>query len=483
MKFQRVTLFVVALFTFVASSSAGASVNPTWQAARNAALPSNATSLYNGNLSVLSCPAVGACAAAGIDQDANGKTFGLLLNEVGGVWRDPTNVSPPANADASYGVSIYGVSCGAPGYCSAVGTYADSAQNQLTFIVDQIDGVWQKATEVNLPANADKNSQVSDLHSISCTSAGTCSAVGAYDVGVGAISIEQPFAVSEVAGHWTSASEIALPAGTNFNPFGELNQVSCTSAGNCAAAGSYIDQNNVTHALVVSEVAGTWRAGSSFALPANASAYAGATLSEVSCASAGNCSVAGSYNVSGGAVEMLVGTETNFAWARASEIQLPASAAANPHVLLYGFGGISCASNGNCASGGQYQDKVGNFQGFLVNEINGHWQAATELTLPSGAVQAGKNGGVVALSCVSAGNCAAGAAYEDSSGNYQALVVSETNHAWTTSTKITLPAGATTVGQAGGIYALDCQRTGVCDAVGSYETTSGNYLGFTDRAS
>jgi hypothetical protein len=105
------------------------------------------------------------------------------------------------------------------------------------------------------------------------------------------------------------------------------------------------------------------------------------------------------------------------------------------------------------------------------------------LTLPSGAVQAGKNGGVVALSCVSAGNCAAGAAYEDSSGNYQALVVSETNHAWTTSTKITLPAGATTVGQAGGIYALDCQRTGVCDAVGSYETTSGNYLGFTDRAS
>jgi len=483
MKFQRVTLFVALTLTIVPSTSAGASVNPMWQAARNADLPSGATGLYNGNLSVLSCPAPGDCAAAGIDQVSSGNSYGLLLNEVSGVWRDPTKVTPPANAAVSNGVSVYDVSCGATNFCNAVGTFSDSSLNQWSFVVDEVDGVWQRASEIVLPANAVKSSQVSDLHSISCASAGNCSAVGAYSVAVGANLVQEPFVVSEVAGRWTSAQEITLPVGANFNPFGELSQVSCSRAGDCSAAGSYIDKNNVTHALVANETAGIWRAGASLALPANASAYAGANLSELTCANAGNCAAAGTYNVPGAGVEMLVANETNGAWGRASEVALPANAAANPQVLLYGFGGVACPSPGDCASGGQYQDKSGNTQGFLVNEVSGHWQAATELVLPAGAVQAGKNGGVVALSCISVGNCTAGAAYQDSSGNYQALLINETNHLWAAGTRITLPSGASTVGQAGGVYAVDCQKTGVCDAVGSYETASGNYLGFTDHAS
>jgi len=483
MKFQRAFLLLTVALTFVASTSVNAGAEPTFQTAKNAALPSGATGLYNGNLSVLSCPAPGDCAAAGIDQDSSGNTHGLVLNEVNGVWRDPTNVIPPANAKVSYGVSVYDVSCGGPGACSAVGTYSDSAQNQLSFVVNEVGGVWQKATEVTLPANAAKSGQVSDVHSIACASVGNCSGVGAYSAASGSDTIQEALVVNEVAGHWTSAKEVALPASTNFNPFADLSQVSCASAGTCSAAGSYIDQNNVTHALVVNEVHDTWRAGTSLILPANASAYAGASLSEVSCANGTNCAVAGTYNASGGAVEMLVDNETNGTWARASEVQLPASAGSNPHVLLYGFGGLACPSPGNCTSGAQYQDQSGNSQGLLVNEVNGHWQSATELVLPTGSVQAGPNGGVVAVSCVSAGECTAGAAYEDSSGNYEALVISESNHTWAAGTKISLPGSASTVGQAGGIYAVDCQKTGVCDAVGSYETPSGNYLGFTDHAS
>jgi hypothetical protein len=180
---------------------------------------------------------------------------------------------------------------------------------------------------------------------------------------------------------------------------------------------------------------------------------------------------------------MLVDNEHNNVWSRASEIKLPATAATNPLVLLYGFAGISCASAGNCAAGGQYQDKSHDFQGLLVNEVSGHWQTATELPLPAGSVQAGKNGGVVTVSCISAGDCVAGAAYENSSGNYQALLIHETNHSWGPGTKVTLPAGSTTVGTAGGIYAVACQKTGACGAVGSYETASGAYLGFTDQTS
>jgi len=151
--------------------------------------------------------------------------------------------------------------------------------------------------------------------------------------------------------------------------------------------------------------------------------------------------------------------------------------------LLYGFNGVDCPSIANCAAGGQYQDKSGNYQGFFVNEVSGHWLAASELSLPAGAVQAGKNGGVVSISCIAAGNCSAGAAYINAGGNYEALTVNEVNNTWTAGIKISLPSGSTTVGEAGGVYAVSCQRTGTCAAVGSYETGSGNYLGFTDAAS
>jgi hypothetical protein len=483
MKSLRVTLVLGTVLTVAASTSAFASVNPVWQAAKNAALPTQASGLYNGNLSVLSCPAQGDCVAGGIYQNASGNSYGLLLNEVNGVWRDPTTVTPPSNAVVADGVSLYAVSCGAVGNCSGVGTYADSAQNQRSFVVDEVGGVWQKALEVTLPANASTNSQVSDLHSIACSSVGNCSAVGAYSVSAGTNLLQEAFVVNEIAGHWQSAKEITLPAGANFNPFAELSQVSCASVGNCSAAGSYIDASNVDRALVATEVKGTWRAGTALLLPTNASQYAGATLSEVSCASAGDCAVAGTYNATGGTEQLLVDSETNGSWARATEIQAPANAAASPHVLLYGFNGVDCPSVGNCAAGGQYQDKSGNYQGFFVNEVNGHWLTASELSLPAGAVQAGKNGGVVSISCIAPGNCSAGAAYLNASGSYEALTVNEVNNTWAAGLKITLPSGATTVGEAGGVYAVSCQRTGSCEAVGSYETASGNYLGFTDTAS
>jgi hypothetical protein len=483
MKFLRFTLVVGTVLTLVVGTTALASVNPSWGVAKNAALPAHASGLSNGNLSVLSCPAQGDCVAGGIYQDSSGNSYGLLLNEVGGVWRDPTTVTPPSNAVVADGVSLYAVSCGAVGYCSGVGTYADAASNQRSFVVDEVGGVWQKALEVTLPANAAPSSQVSDLHSISCPSAGNCSAVGAYSVSANPNPLQEAFAVNEIAGHWQNATEITLPTGANFNPFAALSQISCASAGNCSAAGSYIDANNIDRALVASEVKGTWRAGTAVLPPTNASQYAGATLSEISCAGAGDCAAVGTYNATGGADQLLVDDETNGSWARAIEIQAPPNAPSSPHVLLYGFNGVDCPSIANCAAGGQYQDKSGNYQGFFVNEVSGHWLAASELSLPAGAVQAGKNGGVVSISCIAAGNCSAGAAYINAGGNYEALTVNEVNNTWTAGIKISLPSGSTTVGEAGGVYAVSCQRTGTCAAVGSYETGSGDYLGFTDAAS
>jgi hypothetical protein len=479
MKFPRAALLIASLVTVSIAVPAYAATNPAWHGARHAVLPTGATGVYGGFLPYLSCPSARNCVAGGVYVDSAGNDLGLLLNEVNGVWRSPTSLTPPANAVVKDGVSISGISCGSMGRCSAVGTYYDAALNQLSFIADEVGGKWLAAKEVALPANAAKSGQASALRSVSCSSPGYCSAVGTYDVAASPSPTIEGFVVNELGGTWSAASEVGLPAGIGANPYVSLNQIACGSTGNCSAVGSYIDANNVTHTLVVNEVARSWRPAISTSLPGNASSFAGAALSEVACASAGNCSAVGTYNATGAGVEALVANEVHGAWARASGLRMPASAGANPQALLFGFQGISCATPGNCATGGQYLDKTGKYQGFLVNEISGRWQASTELALPGGATQTSHNGGVVSLSCQSPGNCSAGAAYLDAAGRYQAMIVNETGHVWKAASRLALPSNAAGVGIGGGVYALVCQKSGVCDAVGSYLSGATNYSAFT----
>jgi hypothetical protein len=109
-------------------------------------------------------------------------------------------------------------------------------------------GTWGKAREVpGLGAlNAGGDAQISSL---SCGSAGNCSAGGSYEDSSGYHS--QAFVVSQAGGTWGKATEVAaaLNAGRNAS----LNSVSCASAGNCSAGGSYADSSGHTQAFVVDE--------------------------------------------------------------------------------------------------------------------------------------------------------------------------------------------------------------------------------------
>jgi hypothetical protein len=158
---------------------------------------------------------------------------------------------------------------------------------------------------------------------------------------------------------------------------------------------------------------------------------------------------------------------------------MPANAAANPHVFLFGFGGIACATTDNCSVGGQYKDNAGNYQGFLENETDGTWSPATEVALPANGSSGGQNGGVVAISCPSVGACQASGSYLDSSGKYEAVVFSETDGVWQRGSEVTLPGGAGTVGVDGGIYAIYCSSATSCVGVGSFLKGTSTYEGFT----
>jgi hypothetical protein len=142
----------------------------------------------------------------------------------------------------------------------------------------------------------------------------------------------------------------------------------------------------------------------------------------VSCAgSAGNCSAAGIYTDSSGYFQAFVVNETNGSWGNAEEA--PGTATLNTGGSA-SVPALSCPSAGDCAATGSYKDSSRQYEAFVVNEKDGTWGRAEEIP-GTAKLNVGGYAMAPALSCASAGNCAAGGYYEDSSGHEQAFVVNE----------------------------------------------------------
>lgn len=478
MKCLGKALSVAAVVTLAMTLPASALGSPTWTSARQVALPKGATGIPNGFFSSLSCASPGDCAAAGSYAKGDGQILGLIANESHGHWTAPVSLSAPAGAATNQGVTLYGVSCGVVGNCAAVGSYQTSHGDNVAFVDNERAGHWQRARRLALPANALIRGQNALVRSVSCASANTCSAIGTYQDNNPISSRAEGFVANERRGAWGRARQINLPA-SNFNPFVSISQIACSSSVDCVGVGSFINIDDVTEALVLNEVNGVWRRAQVLTLPNSASHFADASVSEVTCLKDSSCAAFGTFNARGGAVEAMSASESGGAWGAASALAMPANAATNPHVFLFGFGGIACAATDNCSVGGQYQDSAGNYQGFLENEVDGVWSPALEATLPANGTSGGRNGGVVALSCPSLGACQASGSYLDARGNYQAVVFGESDGQWQRGSEVTLPGGSDTVGVDGGIYAIYCASQNSCVGVGSFLKGLSTYEGFT----
>ncbi len=141
--------------------------------------------------------------------------------------------------------------------------------------------------------------------------------------------------------------------------------MSCAWAGSCAAGGFYADGSGHHQAFVASERNGAWHAA--IEVPGTGALNKGrvAGVGSVSCASAGNCAAGGSYIDGSGDQQVFVASERNGAWHAA--IEVPGSAA----LIKGGRAGVlsvSCASAGSCAAGGPYMDGSGHFQAFVVSQ-------------------------------------------------------------------------------------------------------------------
>jgi hypothetical protein len=477
MRYLRSAVVTATLVSLGVALPASAIASPAWTSARQVTLPKGATGIPDGFFSSLSCATQGNCEAAGSYSTAAGDVKGLIATDSNGRWTAPVSLVAPAGAAANPGVTVYQVSCGAVGNCAAVGSYLTRSGDSVPFVDNERGAHWQRALTLSLPANALVKGQVALVRAVACASANTCSAIGTYQDNNPVGSRAEGFVANERNGHWGRARQISLPA-SNYNPFVTITQIACSSGVDCVGVGSFISASDVTEALVVDEVNGTWHRGEALELPGDASRFAGASVSEVACLSS-SCATFGTFNSTTGAIEAMSASDSGGVWTTASELTMPANAAANPHVFLFGFDGIACASSDDCSVGGQYKDSAGGYQGFLEDETKGVWSRAVELTLPSNGGSGGQNGGIVALSCPSAGNCEASGSYLDTAGNYQAVVVDEVNGVWQRGSEVTLPSGADTVGVDGGIYAISCVNATSCVGVGSFLRGAATYEGFT----
>jgi hypothetical protein len=156
-----------------------------------------------GSLRAVSCTSASSCFAVGF-----GGTGTLAAHWNGATWTTQATPSPGQNA------SLSGVSCTSDTACTAVGSYR--VGNQLVSLAERWDGsTWTVQPTPSL------SQFVSELKSVSCSSATFCSAVG-----------------ENLAEHWDGTTWTVQPTPSR-NPLNTLASVSCTANTNCTAVGQH----------------------------------------------------------------------------------------------------------------------------------------------------------------------------------------------------------------------------------------------------
>ncbi len=423
----------------------------------------------NAELISVSCGSAGNCAAGGSYRDGSGHQQAFVVSERNGSWGRAIEVPGSGILNAGGNAFADSVSCASAGNCAGGGFYTDRSGHLQGFVVSERNGIWRTAIEV--PGSGALNvGGIAQVNSVSCASAGNCAAGGSY---VDGSAHPQAFVVSETNGAWGTAIEV--PGSGALNVGGAaVTSVSCASAGNCAAGGFYTDSSGQEQALVVNETNGAW--GTAIEVPGSATLNAGgsASVTSVSCASAGNCAAAGSYHIdSSGNLQAFVVNETNGTWGTAIEVPGSGALGANP-----GVNSVSCASVGNCAAGGSYTGTFNHVQAFVDSQMNGTWGTAIEVP-GSASLNKGGMAQVNSVSCASAGNCVAAGSYVDGHSHGQAFVVSETSGTW--GTAIEVPgSGALNAGGAAFARSVSCPSAGNCAVGGSYRDGSGHFQAFVD---
>jgi hypothetical protein len=214
----------------------------TWGRAAQISLPKNAAADPSAELDDVGCPS-GSCVAVGSYQTGSGTSQGMAVTQSHGTWGRATQTALPAGGGKKQDAFLAHVTCAAPRSCLAVGGYTAKSGAEAAMADTLSSGGWKRATHVPGPSHV----RSAEFQAVSCGAA-SCLAVGSYRDTAGAT---RGLASAESRGTWGAAAQVSAPAGaaTGAAHFALLDAVACTSAGVCTAVGAYHDGSGFSRAL------------------------------------------------------------------------------------------------------------------------------------------------------------------------------------------------------------------------------------------
>ncbi|HEY3903355.1 MAG TPA: hypothetical protein VGM14_05605 [Streptosporangiaceae bacterium] len=352
------------------------------------------------DLNSVYCTASTTCWAVGFKETSKHAAVNQIVRWNGRKWTAVSAPSPGGTKMNAFS-ELFAVRCTSASNCWAVGIY-QGAQSQLAQTLHWNGSKW---AQVSIPEpGGTHEGQVTDLIDVACTSANDCWAVGEYGArGIGSV-VGHNFAIRWTGKKWFKV-KAPNPAGTKQNDVNSLDAVRCTSIKDCWAggtagveAGAGIQLDEMLHWN------GTKWSQADVPSPAGFMVGAFNEINGLSCTSASDCWAIGSYG--GGSVsdETFLNMALHWnghKWTQAMTPNPDGTGSNDSNVL----NGVSCSAANNCWA-------VGTFGTISVsNSSKGealHWKGSTwtKAKAPNpGGTAGGDQNSYNSVRCVSAKDC------------------------------------------------------------------------------
>ncbi|MGN6721041.1 MAG: hypothetical protein ACTHJM_00345 [Marmoricola sp.] len=336
-------------------------------------LPSDAASPSSPDVRGISCGAVGFCVAVG-DYSVTGGERGFIDTWSGGSWTTMTSPVPSVLL-SSTSRALLGVSCFGSTTCAAYGTYYSGPAATTYLALELHNGTWT-AREVGPPAGyavPAAVTQIPGIAGVGCSGVDACALVGNAYNGSSQLRGWTTFYQAS-SGTWANPQEAKTP----IDATPQSSQFAGVACGNgvCQAAGVYV--SSVGPEPLVDTINSD---GSTNSPTAHVNIPAGATIINtidgIACDAGGACVAYGTYYGSGGdgttlkALLLPVGG-SGF---QAQEPPTPTAESTSAHPQST-VGAAACAG-GSCIAVGGYIDSGGTGRALLDRYVSVGWAAGT----------------------------------------------------------------------------------------------------------
>ncbi len=366
-----------------------------------------------------------------------GATTPVLVHEVAQVKGSWSLQPVPAPAKAR-SLGLGAVSCPSANTCSAVGAYTGTAGAAVAVAEDWNGAKWSVQPTVSLTGVSS-----SQLSAVSCAAVSACMAVGQLEK---VRSGSSPLAEKWDGRAW-ELEATPVPSASQYPKLSDLAGVSCWTASACTAVGTFTNSSQRDQALAEHWNGSRWSVQS---VPSPAGTWY-LELDGVSC-SGSACMAVGSVGTSPSA-----GAEDTLAEHWGGGAQWTVNRPLNPPNEIYRWlYGVSCPSARSCFAVGTEENSSGTYS--MLSE---HWDGtAWSLLFTPSPPSGGKFRALFAVSCPSLTTCTA-VGYQQTAYGYSTVAERLNGTRWRVQPTPNPEGKAYTE-----LYGVDCTYTTRSNAVG-----------------